>query len=923
MREDNARDEDDHDVEEDNNQNVENETNNKQEKVACKFEIYVLNKIKALFKMYRFIFLSLILVKLSLQETQDLKPIFETDIYNFSVSENAQPNSIIGIIKAKSNHTNSSIEYRIVPLVSAFDNNLVYSDSDFPININRITGELKLKISLDRELYYKNEQAIITFNIEASYDSSSYSYCTVNLIIDDVNDNAPVVNIKPITTFGDSKNSSLYVNENISTNQILAYIGIIDQDSKENGTIKSIDLIIKNYTKYSESELSKKISKLEQLKQLNDSTYQKLITKIQDEIEFSKSNFKIKSPIKLRKISEKMYALQLAENLKYSNVNLYEFELRVQDNGTLPQLETITNFQLNVIENNKYEPIFINNITTIEIIENQIKPNVIYKFVTIDLDSLDSVTYSFEDQTMYNIFSLDEKEGDLRQKVATNRSQMSTNSIELKVIAVDNSANRVLNSKFSLRIKIIDLNNNGPIFEQENNNLNFYFKFNSNASKKFLKISSFKLVDLDSFETNSVNYLTNKLNDTKIEIFKSSENLNQFKFADFECNEAFNYNIHTLNKTLPFVFVVENYESVYSVKCRISVWLDVIKFKLLKTNSFDSNFKFSLLVSDNGQPKRITNKQISIRIDLNNTNFLNYSKLISIFKINQDLKLEKVDQINSHNESYLLEYLTINEINGYKSFKESIQPSNQSNILVLYENKINKILENSGYQFKHNQDSTITYRQIKQFLIESKSLMTRSSNKITFFILIIVSLIILVLVVFLALGSRSKKLKIIKNLNVIDDISIENTKTTSELVSPNNLDYDKPENYSESNDEKFISPYSMIDLKSNYSKLYMLQKQNQFVNFQFENKASIQSGSSNYAESDEGCYGSSDLSSERELESKNVNCLSDAKCSLNKAYVVNNYFVNQNPAQINQYLLTQNTNVQHLDCSSLVSESYV
>jgi hypothetical protein len=173
---------------------------------------------------------------------------------------------------------------------------------------------LTQKLNIDREKNIdKSEESngIIRFSIEASYASILYSYCKVKIVIRDVNDNAPVAHIR--STFGKSTNeaiTNLYVNENTPINQILAYVAINDADLMENGTVKSIDLSVLSVKKTSLLKSKQRQYKLALFEQHHMSIDKRILAKPLNVM--SNKASQIALPIKLNKIGDKLYTIQLA-----------------------------------------------------------------------------------------------------------------------------------------------------------------------------------------------------------------------------------------------------------------------------------------------------------------------------------------------------------------------------------------------------------------------------------------------------------------------------------------------------------------------------------------------------------------------------------------------------------------------------------
>ncbi|RNA08785.1 cadherin-related tumor suppressor [Brachionus plicatilis] len=726
---------------------------------------------------------------------------FSKDTYSFTITENSAIGTFIGKVSIQSNRT---ADYRIVPL------SFLMTESNFPVFVDK-TGSLYTQSHIDREKYSLDHQSLISFNLEASINSF-YSYCRVNLLIQDLNDNHPNINFNLVPKFTKENTSELFLYENSSVNQILAYVGITDNDFLENGTISSIELNC-----------------------LNGSC-----------------------PVRLSEISTKLYTIQLVGHLEYSTAQFYDLELTVKDNGSVFQLETTTYLKLNVMEVNKHAPMFTNNVTSIELTENSIGNYSLFNFTAVDFDLTGDTKFKLEKYEDY--FFL--KNGQLWQKSAINQSMLGSDKINLTVMAYDNIGGVQLSSLFELEIKIIDLNDHLPEIKKLSSKLKFYL----NKKERFVKIAPFILVtDLDSLKTNSIHYKKNSLNETKKFILNRLSEKNSFKFLDLKCKEAFSFKLNT-NFSLPFVFLVESIQSYVKVKCRMSIWLDTTNFR-----PENKEYDFDLMVSDNGAELNYTKQNFRFKIELDSKPELEKNKLF-YYKINN---LTLFESNIEKNAAFYFESVSLDK-DDFMVFEDGYLCGNESCHLVQnYTKMLKDILESEKVKFNGKEESEMSFLQLKKILFNSDSVLISSQGKIIFYLCISIGVVLLVCFLFAIFLRKDNKLK---NLNVIDDKS----------EKCQNLDYDKPEAYSDSSsNEDLGSPYSSLELKSNYSKLYMLQK-SQMVNCQFNVKICHGSGSSNYAESDEGCYGSSDFSSERDLESKQQHLIDSNKYVLSTIINVNN-----------------------------------
>ncbi|XP_041866187.1 cadherin-5 [Melanotaenia boesemani] len=134
----------------------------------------------------------------------DEPPVFTLPIYNFTVVEEQVVNKI-GIVTATDpDKIKKSIRYSII-------------DEDCPISINPSTGQLSALRKLDRE-----QKAKHTFEVEAQEEPSGLSSrVKVNIIVDDINDHPPELDV------GD-----IFVCEKDNTNTVIGILKAADKDDQ-------------------------------------------------------------------------------------------------------------------------------------------------------------------------------------------------------------------------------------------------------------------------------------------------------------------------------------------------------------------------------------------------------------------------------------------------------------------------------------------------------------------------------------------------------------------------------------------------------------------------------------------------------------------------------------------------------------------
>lgn len=641
-------------------------------------------------------------IQINLKDARLDRPVFDFSVYNFTIVENSPLSTIIGQVNAVflNAEDESLMKYRIVPFVDDFkmfqsqsesneiDSLSLASSSLLPIKIDSTTGQLTQRVFVDREKFLNggepgsgklasSDDGVISFNVEVSYASMLYDYCKVNVFVRDVNDNPPLIRIKPLHNFDRPTNNglkshyiknstawlspitNLYVSDQTPASQILAYISVLDQDSGENGTVKAVDLSLLNVKQPSQQLVKQRQLKLQRLRDFEIRSNQSHVASLESPAT-SQSIHTIPLPVRLNKISNKLYTLQLVEKLNFKHFESYSIEMRVQDNGSRPQLEGKQRIDLNILDYNRHAPIFLNSNNKVELPElspRQFNATCIFRFDAIDLDDersghvkykivnnpflklllntkqLDDRDFNIEATSLLeSTFKLNKETGELVLLKPIDRDTLLNDTIELQVMAQDQSEPSQTRkyTTFSLLISIIDSNNQRPRFEGvENNALNLAYSIENNKERFVRLTSDIYLIDSDKSDTNSVRFLEAVSNETNQ--FLSSPSTQHvsslidskvFKFGDLSCYKSFNIRLtpSTDVNQLPFLVYVtrDTNNSLNNIKCKVSVWLDNQKYPKNETNS---EYKLQLTATDNGVDQSYENydlNKIDIQVSLNN-----------------------------------------------------------------------------------------------------------------------------------------------------------------------------------------------------------------------------------------------------------------------------------------------------------------
>jgi hypothetical protein len=192
-------------------------------------------------------------MNVELVDINDNNPVFEKPVYRFTLSESTKIDTIIGQVKASDadQGANGLIRYSLIDN----NNNNKLSDQRFGLlgnmvqssksmlkyfDLDESTGVLRLKHQLDFE-----DESFFSLTVEAkdSGVGSLPAHATIEISVQDVNDNEPDINVSFLNTL--FKNMSrfnglkydVYIPENTKPNKFLAHVSIQDKDSDMNGKL--------------------------------------------------------------------------------------------------------------------------------------------------------------------------------------------------------------------------------------------------------------------------------------------------------------------------------------------------------------------------------------------------------------------------------------------------------------------------------------------------------------------------------------------------------------------------------------------------------------------------------------------------------------------------------------------------------------
>ncbi|XP_030000806.1 protocadherin gamma-A4-like isoform X41 [Sphaeramia orbicularis] len=156
-------------------------------------------------------------IHVTVLDANDNEPVFSQTVYKASLPENSPPGTLVITVSATDadDGLNSEITYE-------FDH--VSSKNSKVFSLNPKTGEVKVLGIIDHEKVSSYEM-----QISAKDGLGLVSYATLMIEITDINDNAPVVNLKSLTN---------PIPESVSPGTEVGIINVQDRDSENNKQVR-------------------------------------------------------------------------------------------------------------------------------------------------------------------------------------------------------------------------------------------------------------------------------------------------------------------------------------------------------------------------------------------------------------------------------------------------------------------------------------------------------------------------------------------------------------------------------------------------------------------------------------------------------------------------------------------------------------
>lgn len=390
-------------------------------------------------------------------DVNDHNPQFDSEIYNIKLSESVSVGQVVFTLNATDADSGvfGKVEYSYDTLVTNATRHL------FPINSE--TGEIRIGSALN---YEKSKQHNLYVEARDQGQNSIPAYTTITIDIINVNDNRPKIEVSFI---GDPLVPS--VSESAQIGDFVAFVSVTDDDKGAAGELTA-----------------------------------HLIENPDFELDTIDKN-------------SNRYILRTKTILDRERVSQYDLVIEAADSG-LPPLVSQEHVLISVLDENDNAPFFPHSMYHVTIKENNHAGNKITTIKARDLDDgiNSKITYAFASPSEY--FKIDPETGDLFTTQSLDAEQIGANASTaikvLEIIATD-SGMPSRQGRTRITIKISDVNDNVPLFEQGK----YHFEIAENKPVGYF-VGQVKAVDHDHdamiryrFSRSSVPF---KINETNGEI---------------------------------------------------------------------------------------------------------------------------------------------------------------------------------------------------------------------------------------------------------------------------------------------------------------------------------------------------------------------------------------------------------------------
>ncbi|XP_062580602.1 protocadherin-9-like [Saccostrea cucullata] len=376
-------------------------------------------------------------VNVYVTDVNDNSPVFITSNLNVTIDEDAAINSTILVVRA----TDADKGNNSVIVYSISERQDLRIQTLF--GIERYTGRLLLKESL---IFEPGESYKIIVEASDSAKQPRISQTQVIVNVNDTHNNPPQITVDPLSGTADAE-----ISEKAKFGAPVSHITVFDPDTGYNGRV-------------------------------NCSV---------DDKAFAVQQFGEPSGYKVE------YKVVVNQPLDRENLGVYRVTVLCEDEGH-PKLNASATFHVRLIDENDNYPVFSQKVYQIMKAENNEVGDVLLQVTATDEDTGDNSMIKYHLQPSVYNFGIDSVTGLV--KILFKMDRETVNEYRLIVYAVDQGEDPKTGSA-EILVQVSDLNDNAPVFENDNLNFNVPENFGRNVTVGVLLVS-----DGDSGENNRVSF---------------------------------------------------------------------------------------------------------------------------------------------------------------------------------------------------------------------------------------------------------------------------------------------------------------------------------------------------------------------------------------------------------------------------------
>ncbi|KAG0421044.1 hypothetical protein HPB47_003051 [Ixodes persulcatus] len=395
-------------------------------------------------------------VQVRVLDANDNDPMFEKPAFEFFVPEDAEKGRRVGTVSAhdKDAGSNAALRYSLVNANGSFQ-------------INPVTGEIFTKVLLDRESKSSYE---VTAEVHDQGTPPRFHRAIVKVVVADVNDNAPVF-VEPAETL-------VGVREEQPVGTELAQVQAVDADEGKNADVSPLPplLLFPNY-----------IAPVRSL-----TTISRLIPAV---------------PGGQRADGSPVFAIHRTSGvvttrtvLDHEQQDYYSLVVVARDGGA-PPMEARLSLKVHVLDLNDNQPTFFTSSLSFQVREGVPVGSQVGVVNAVDQDAGENghITYAIVGGNLYDVFDIGKVSGVLYTTRAVDFEMAS--EYTLQVTAADGSALNPRSSIINVRVKVEDVNDCAPTFEDDP----VMFSVSEGAPEGSV-VWTFTAKDLDSGANGEVQY---------------------------------------------------------------------------------------------------------------------------------------------------------------------------------------------------------------------------------------------------------------------------------------------------------------------------------------------------------------------------------------------------------------------------------